>query len=289
VEDVLRHAPATPGLEPLPEFDNPPVVETVLSIQFEPLPLVRTAHLGLLWNQYGDIFPTTEERPPLNQVSEQFPETPVVRAGLRLQALDHQPVPRLWFTNAAGNEMIQVQNDRFIKNWRKEGEGALYPRYEKTIRPNFERDYRLFLAFLENSHLGTPHVNQCEVTYVNHIVAGEGWEHFGELEKVFTFWRSPTVAPPGAVDDAMLHVRFVIPDGDGEPCGRLHLDLQPAVRISDNRPMYVLNLTARGQIGDGIEFFDVGRKWIVHTFKRITTDSMHKIWRIRNDGSSGNH
>lgn len=281
MENGLRHDSVTPGQEPLPEFDNPPVVETVLSVQFEVLPLVRTAHLGLLWNEYRDAFPTTEERPPLNQVIEQFPETPVARAGLRLQALDHQPVPRLWFTKQGGNEMIQVQNDRFIKNWRKEGEGAQYPRYEKTIRPNFDRDYHRFRAFLETNRLGTLHVNQCEVSYVNHIVAGEGWERFGEMEKVFTFWRSPAVTPPGAVDDALLHVRFTIPDEDGRPCGRLHLDLQPALRTSDNHPMYVLNLTARGQIGDGIEFFDIGRRWIVQAFKRVTTDEMHKIWGIK--------
>lgn len=49
--------------EDLPDFDTPPVVETVLSVQFEPLPLVRPAHLGLLWNEYRSSFPKTEERP----------------------------------------------------------------------------------------------------------------------------------------------------------------------------------------------------------------------------------
>ena len=52
--------------------------------------------------------------------------------------------------------MIQVQNDRFIKNWRKEGESHLYPHYNKTIRPHFDRDYGIFLAFLKKNQLGTP-------------------------------------------------------------------------------------------------------------------------------------
>jgi hypothetical protein len=45
------------------------------------------------------------------------------------------PIPRLSFANEQGNEMIQVQNDRFIKNWRKEGDGEQYPHYEKPFGP----------------------------------------------------------------------------------------------------------------------------------------------------------
>src|SRR5712691_294974 len=99
----------------LPNFDEPPVVETVLSVQFEPLTEMRTAHLGLLWEKFRANFPKTEARPTLNQVFEQFPETPRSRLGLELQTYENPPVPRLWFITTKGNEMIQVQPDRFIK------------------------------------------------------------------------------------------------------------------------------------------------------------------------------
>ena len=279
-------APSRP--EHLPDFDDPPVVETVLSVQFEPMPLVQTAHLGLLWNEYRASFPKTEDRPALDPVIEQFPESPVARVGLKFQTLENLPVPRIWFTNDRGSEMIQVQNDRFIKNWRKGGEEDQYPHYDETIRPNFDRDYAIFLAFLQTNQLGTPRVNQCEVTYVNHILAGEGWEHYSDIDKLFTFWRSPDVIPPGPAEDLRLHARFVIPGKDGKPVGRLHVDVQPAVRPSDNRPMYVLHLTARGLAGTGLDFFDIGREWIVTTFKRFTTNSMHNIWRIKDDVGSKN-
>ena len=285
---LKRQNTVSRGSERLPDFDDPPVVETVLSVQFEPLPLVQTAHLGLLWDEYRASFPKSGEHPPLDPVIEQFPERPIGRMGLRLQAFANPPIPRLSFANAQGNEMIQVQNDRFIKNWRKEGDSEQYPHYDKTIRPNFDRDFRIFLAFLEKNQLDTPCINQCEVTYVNHIIAGEGWEHYGELEKIFTFWRSPDVTPPGPTEDLRLHARFVIPGDDGKPVGRLHVDLQPAVRLSDSRLMYLLQLTARGQIEDGVGFFDIGREWIVKTFKRLTSESMHTIWRIKNNAGCGN-
>jgi len=265
----------------LPDFDNPPVVETVLSVQFDPLPLLQAAHIGLMWNDYRSAFPTTEERPPLEPVTEQFPESLTSRVGLRFQSIESMPVPRIWFKNEQAGEMIQVQNDRFIKNWRKEQDGLRYPHYDETIRPHFDRDFGIFLAFLERNGLGTPRVNQCEVTYVNHILAGEGWEHYGDADKVFTVWRSPQGDPPGHPEDVRMHARFVIPGAENQPIGRLHVDLQPGVRTSDHHPMYVFHLTARGQVGDGLDFFDVGRDWIVSTFKRLTTESMHRIWGIK--------
>jgi uncharacterized protein (TIGR04255 family) len=266
---------------PLPEFDNPPVVETVLSVQFDPLLSLKTAHLGLLWSDYKASFPKTEGRPPLDVVGEQFPEAPVGRVGLRVQTLENPPVPRLWFINERGNEMIQAQNGRFVKNWRKEGDGEQYPRYEKTIRPQFDRDYKIFLEFLKRHQLGEPTINQCEITYVNHILAGDGWEHYSDFDKVFSFWRSANMTPPGPAEDLRMHVRFLIPDQGGKPIGRLHVHLQPAVTTSDNHPMYVMELTARGQVGQSLDFFDIGRQWIVQSFKRLTSDAMHQVWRIK--------
>lgn len=152
----------------------------------------------------------------------------------------------------------------------------------------FDRDFGIFLAFLEKNRLAAPRVNQCEVTYVNHILTGKGWERYGDLEKIFTFWRSPDATPPGPPEDLRLHTRFIIPGDAGKPIGRLHVDLQPAIRVSDSLPMYVLHLTARGQVGDGLAFFDLGREWIVKTFKRLTTESVHNIWRIKNHAGCRN-
>lgn len=262
----------------LPDFESPPVVETVLSVQFEPLTELRTAHLGLLWEKFRARFPKVEDRPPLDPVVERFPEAPRAKLGLRLQTLETPPVPRMWFVTDRGNEMIQVQPDRFIKNWRKEGQGEEYPHYE-TGRQRFEQDFDTFLRFLTENRLGTPCVNQCEVTYVNHILAGEGWDGFGDFEKVFSFFRPPAGDIPGEVEDVRTHLRFTISGPGGEPIGRLHADIQPAYRTADNRPMYVFHLTARGQVGDSVEFFEIGRRWIVKSFAALTAPRMHALWK----------
>jgi uncharacterized protein (TIGR04255 family) len=273
--------------EDLPDFENPPVVETVLSVQFETLIQMRAAHLGLIWQEFRDRFRRTEERPPLEPVFEKSPQQNKPRLGVQLQALENIPVPRCWFLNQEGTELMQVQPDRFIKNWRKVGEGDLYPRYEK-VRAAFEADFARFRALLAAQELGSPRVNQCEVTYVNHIVAGEGWENYSEVDKVFRVWQQPPEhSLPGRAEDVTWHARFPITGTDGKLLGRLHAVVQPAVRITDDRPMFVFNLTARGQVGDSLDFFDLGREWVVRSFAEMTTEKMHRIWRRRQHASNG--
>ncbi len=163
-----------------------------------------------------------------------------------------------------------------IRNWRS-GRRDAYPRYE-NVKSRFDEDFKAFQDFASREKLGPIEVNQCEITYVNHIAAGEGWDSHEDLDKVLRIWNHPGVACPGSPEDVGLHVRFPMKDAAGAPIGRLHVDLQAAVRNSDGRQIYVLNLTARGMIGKSTEFFDLGREWIVRTFAEITTPEMHKIW-----------
>jgi hypothetical protein len=120
-----------------------------------------------------------------------------------------------------------------------------------------------FQNFASREKLGAIEVNQCEVTYVNHIVAGDGWTSHEDLDRVLTVWRHPVAPFPGKAEDAAFHARFPIKDATGHPVGRLHVDVQAAVRNADGKPMLVLNLTARGMCGKSSEFFDLGREWIV--------------------------
>ena len=162
----------------LPEFDNPPVIEVALSIQFNPLVLLRSAHLGLLWNEFSDKFSKSEDHFPQDSVFEKFeiPGPPKVQ----FQFEEKPPVPKCWLLTENGEELIQIQQDRFVHNWRKvKGEGE-YPRYE-NIRDKFKEELNTFSEFIAREKLGTMAPNQCEVTYVNHIISGEGWDRHGQL------------------------------------------------------------------------------------------------------------
>ena len=244
---------------------------------------MKAAHFGLFRNQIRNRYPKTEERPTMDPVVEKFPEP--IRRTLRVQfpVSETPPLPRFWFVDQNENELLQVQFDRFIRNWRRTGEGDSYPRYEK-VKELFEHDFEEFREFVSQEKLGAIEVNQCEVTYVNHIVAGDGWSCHEDLDKVLTMWRQPSLPFPGRAEDAALHARFLIKDNTGRPVGRLHADVQAAVRNSDNKPMFILNLTARGMLGKSIDFFDLGREWIVRSFAEMTTTDMHQFGKGNDDG-----
>ena len=272
----------------LPDFAKPPVAEVVLSLQFGALTSLTTAHVGLLWRRYRDRLPLIEEHPPLTPAFERFdpPSPPRVEVAFD----DKPPAPRVWFVNEAKTELVQVQQDRFIHNWRKVGEGDAYPRYER-IRERFRDEVSKFEEFLHDEGLGDLAVNQCEVTYVNHIERAGGWEHHGQVEKLLRNWAPlPAVAFLPAPEDAVLRWRYRIPGTDG-PVGRLYVTAQPSWTTADGSPVWVMNLMARGApIGTGIdgafEFFDLGREWVVRGFADLTTDFMQRCWE-RTDAWSG--
>ena len=188
------------------------------------------------------------------------------------------PVPRVWFLSEANTALIQIQNNRFIHNWRKAGSDTAYPRYEQ-VRDRFREEVLAFREFLDEERLGELSINQCEITYVNHLECGTGEASGDEAEQLFANWSPlPASAFLSTPEEVLLRWRFRIPND----AGRLHVMAQPAWGLNGQR-IWTMNLMARGRpIGEGIEgafrFFDMGRQWIVRGFTDLTTDFMHRHW-----------
>lgn len=267
----------------LPEFEAPPVVEVALSVKFKPLNLA-TAHVGVLWERFRSQFPRVEDQPPLDLPTETPQErVPVQFSGqLRLLSL---PRMRSWFVSASGTQLLQVQHDLFAHNWRRNDTEETYPRF-RSVKESFSQELETFRAFLLEQNLGEPEPVQCEVTYINHILAGGVWRSHEELHRVFTTWAEPNHEFLPRPDDGRFLLRYVIPDSDGEFCGRLHVSTQPAFAEINGveKLLMAMTLTARGRpLGTGLagamEFLEVGHVWIVCGFADITTPDMHKEWR----------
>ena len=270
----------------LPDFFEPPVVEVSLSLQFEPLRNLQTPHLGIFWSDIRHQFPFAEEQPPIPPAVEVLGPPPHAESSMRVEVLRIPPVNRCWFMNAGRSELLQVQRDRFIANWRKHSQQDQYPRYER-VRDIFLTGLQRFQEFVKREELGTIVPNQCEVTYVNRIVAGKGWEKAGELGNVVTVWSQQYsdefLSQP---EDVRFNIKYSMVNDDGQQVGRLHISLEPKLSAEDNTLIFIMVLTARGKPeGEGIEgalrFFDRGRKYIVRGFTSITTPRMHEIWRRR--------
>lgn len=270
---------ATPAAQGRPiKFERPPVIETLLSAQFAPLPRLTSPHIGLYWAEIRDRYPNQEVKPPLVPAIEEFPAPPPgPRVGIELVA---EPDVRCWFIDGTSTQLIQVQRDRFIRNWRKVAPTDDYPAYD-ALRPRFQEEWEIFLRFLEREELGRPEVSQCEVTYVNHIELGQGWNSFGEVAEVLAPL-APVTSREFLPQPEMLqlNVRYAMPGNKG----RLHVTAQPAIRRHDAKEVLQLTLTARGKpdssaTRDVMTWFDLGHDWIVYGFVDLTTAKMHRIWR----------
>jgi uncharacterized protein (TIGR04255 family) len=271
----------------LPEFARPPVTEVALSLQFEPLAKLKSPVVGLLWGKFKDRYPKSEEQPAIEPVIERFGTEALQNLKIQFQVFDAPPPSRLWFVSESGSELVQVQQDRFVHNWRKVRETDEYPRYS-NLRQKLMKEVEIFRRFVEEEQLGELRFNQTEVTFVNIIVSGEGWERHGQLSNVLTihsgnysddFFKEP--------ENVQTALRYVIPNENQEPVGRLHINVIPVVLAKGKTPGFNLTFIARcapnGSLEDAIRCLDLGHRWIVRGFASITTKKMHQIWERQDD------
>jgi len=264
---------------PLPDYERPPVIEVVCGIQFDPLPKFQATALGMFWERVRGEYPTTQEMPPLGPVIERFGAEPDSGAAqMELPAVP--PLPRMFLIHQIPNWLIQLQRERFLHNWRKVNKSDPYPRYP-TVFEKFWNAWTEFLGFCRAEKLGEPAINQCEITYINHIPAGEGWETIGDLGEVFPDlkWRADRAFLP-CPDSAAWRVAFTLPESKG----RLHVSLKHAIRREDSQPVLLCELTARGLPSSGEdnavqEWFELGREWIVRGFADLTGEQIQEnVW-----------
>jgi len=275
-------APEFRGFDgPRPDFKKPPVNEVVLSLQFEPLDEFNAAHIGVLWQKFRLRYPKTTTKGAIPPVIERFGE--LRPQTFSFSVVEAPEVPRCWFENKAGTELIQVQRDRFLFNWKQTAAREKYVRYER-VRAKFLRHLKTFERFLQENNLGKIKPNQCEITYVNELHIGDGWLRYGQLAKVFAIWSGRHsdnfLKEP---EDAVFRARYSMLSKQGMPLGRLHVSCDPRIRTSDGKQILRLEITARGAPlkktrKAAFEFFDFAREYVVRGFASITSKRMHEIW-----------
>ncbi|HUY27568.1 MAG TPA: TIGR04255 family protein [Candidatus Binataceae bacterium] len=270
-----------------PHFNRPPIAEVALSVQFEALPNFHAAHIGLYWNEIRLHFPKTQEQPPLPPAQERF--------GVRLPApqinvmLGTAPkVPRCWFLNEDETRLIQVQQDRFIYNWRKKPNSQVqaddYPRY-KVLRESFRSELATFIRFLEASSLGEFKPIQCELVYVNQITLDINWKEHRDIANLVTFWRDPTDDLLAKPEDVNISARYIIKDSNDQPAGRLHLVLTPTFS-SAGEPIYQFQTVARGfPVAPGMDgiftFLEKGHEYAMRALLAVASPELQKLWEKR--------
>lgn len=253
------------------DFANPPVVETAFAVVFAPIKSWGLLHYGLLWDRYRKVYPFSEVRLPTGSVQLE---------GIDLalgQNVDLRALPlRCWFVDASKNQLIQVQNNAFIRNWRKMDEPLHYIHYDE-FRPLFVEDWATYKRFLLDEQLPQPEVWQCEVTYINHLLRGKEWESLTDVRQLFPFW-AQRLSAKADFDVNAFSFNVALPDKQGQ----LQVIANPVLR-SDGKEAIQLTITASGKPPGSsdehiLAWLDLGHDYVVNFFADFTSPNMHSFW-----------
>jgi uncharacterized protein (TIGR04255 family) len=265
----------------------PSMHEVILSIQFSALPELHNVQMGLLWGEYRAKYPKTQEQPPLPPVFETFgsPGDQIQNPGMNIQfqMFNRPPPVRYWFESENQNDLLQVQQDRMIRNWRKQTGVSPYPGYQE-IRNSFRQEIEVFQTFLIRENLGTVQVNQVELTYLNALFLPNSSNPHSDLQSITPLYRNIDF---GLEDEgAALSVRYIIKEDD-RPIGRLYTTFTPAILGLTGEPNIGLELTARAKprvetIDAAFELLDRQHQIIGDAFNALVDSGLRKAWENHN-------
>ena len=233
-------------------YENPPIDEIVCGIRFDSIKQLQSGHLGILWQKFRSDFPRTEDQNLVAPVSQEDLGSP-----------DKPPLPRVWFIHENENELIQVQRNCFLHNWRKRRPDDEYPGYE-TVVENFERYLSCFEEFLLEEKLENLVPREYELTYIDLIPKGHGWENSSDLAKVFPNLLSLTRQSVllNGVQGINWQTIFGLPNN----LGQLIVSIRNAQRVSDNQQIIYIEFKA---LSSGS--YRPIRGWFNTAHKTITT------------------
>jgi uncharacterized protein (TIGR04255 family) len=259
------------SIEAFPKYESPPVVEVVCGVLFAPIPAFTLPYLGRFWSHLPSDFTETAEVDPLAPAIELLGDqhTPLT---LDVSVLR---VPRVWFINQTGDQVVQIQRDRFLCNWRRVAPEHAYPSFD-WVKERFHERLSVFQDFVRTSFAAVPAIRQYELNYINHIPA-EAWGAMSAIGHVLPdiAWRSHERFLPSP-ERLEAQFSFLLPGG----AGRLHARIQNALRQVDRAPVLVLEMTARGFLEDRESWFALAHEWIVRGFADLTGSEVQEgLWR----------
>jgi uncharacterized protein (TIGR04255 family) len=267
----------------IPAFQNPPVVETVIGVQFAPIPGFTSGHLGWYWKKFLDSsWDKTLDAPYLADQYETFGPRQSWHIPPMFQ-ISPVTIGRLQIINTSDDRVIQIQNTRFVYNWRKRG--GEYPRFA-SIYPEFVGKLEGFRGFLREAGLADVLINQWEINYTNHLLKGESWNSPEEWKNILPgLFSAPGHVAPVRLESGLSELHFEIAPKQG----RLHVSAQHGRTQGSGNEVLILQLTARGPVGQdeaGTGFqsgLEIGHKVLVRTFVGLASQAAFEHWGYNND------
>jgi uncharacterized protein (TIGR04255 family) len=282
--DVMENRPTD-----LPEYDEPPIDEIAVGLQFQPV----QSTVGELTAAYREAvrgsFPRVEYQAKLppslpvfgGAVIGPFTSGPIVATPFPKP----DPFGRVWLLADDGQYLVQLQDDRFIFNWRRSQDP--YPRI-KGILQRFWDNFDILRTVAAPFAAGIL-VHQIEISYYNWIPEAE----MSQFEAMRTAHSSGVTSRHLSIDpelqnwmgnytvakDGALIARLTVQSGGS--IVRINRTTQQMERGS------VINFQVNAPIAPGStdsdiqSIFEHARLVIVDAFDQLTTEEAHEKWRRR--------
>lgn len=257
-----------------PSFERPPLIETVLGVQFAPIRGLTTGHLGLFGTSLGDQWRQAGEGEPVGQIllADELPGSPFGEA-----IAVHGRARRLRFRDASDTRLVQVENGWLVYNWRRRGEQDEYPRFEKLLL-EFHAVFAQWREFLAAQRLEEAKTNLWEVCYVNAVERGTVWQSPADWPEVFpALLAAPRLAHLGPPTTGALRWRFPLAANRGS----LEITFDHVRDEEGRHEALRMTQVARGRISgqDDLDHgLQLGHEAIVRTFDAATSDAAHRHW-----------
>ena len=252
----------------LPSYKNPPINEVYCGVQFRTPVNLCITHFGSLYEKFSDEYPITKHAIPLASAEGE----------IVLDSATGMPLPRVWFINESGDQLIQFQVDRFYFNWRRKEQD--YPRYSHIIE-SFENVQDNIKDLFAESKLGELNPIKYELSYSNHILKGQGWDTIEDIPSIFTdfVWKKTSDRFLSNPKKITWQTEFSLPENNGS----LFVSLKQGVRAENKVPMLILTLKTQGASESPSkeavrEWFNLSHEWIVRGFTDLTTPKIQEIW-----------
>jgi uncharacterized protein (TIGR04255 family) len=261
-----------------PKFDSPPVVETILGVQFPALPFTA-GHPGWFWKDYlPKEWCKAIDVPPLLDQFERFEEQNWTVPGTPFSLTF--TLPRLQLTNEAGDRFVQLQTTRFIYNWQRKQNA--YPSYDQS-KEQFLKLFDQFCLFVADAGLGKVSPNQWEISYIDQIPKGPLWQSPSDWSRILPGFFSSALEVPGLKFENAGEWHYeIVPQK-----GRVHVALQHVRTGSITGPEALqIQWTARGPMtGEGnegiVSALNLGHDMLLRSFLKMTSAEAQQAWGRR--------
>jgi len=260
----------------LPRYSNPPVVETVIGVQFAPLVGYSSSFAGRFWSMYlGQEWPKSTEAPRIMDQFERFDDE-ALWTPLRFVVQPGQ-ANRVQFASTNDERMIQIQDSRFILNWRKQTDQG-YPTYQKLLF-EFVALFNKFAKFAPEAGLGIVEPNVWELTYVNHIPRGDLWNSVSDFSKIVPGLSAVNVSSSSILETMGADWRYMLPNERG----RLYATVRHIRVVDKASEAMLIQLVARGGINPEkqqslAEGLELGHEATARCFAALTSSAAQASW-----------